>query len=159
MNIGIIVYSQTGNTYTVAQKLKEKLEAGGHTANVEKVTFSGEATPGKKSFQLTSPPAVDHYDRLLFGAPVQAFSLMPVMAAYLDQLPSLQGKRVACFVTKQLPFNWTGGSRAVSAMKKICEGKGATVCGTDIIIWSGKAREQNISRSVGSLISLITDGV
>jgi hypothetical protein len=29
MNIGIIVYSQTNHTYSVAQKLKEKLSADG----------------------------------------------------------------------------------------------------------------------------------
>jgi hypothetical protein len=53
------------------------------------------------------------------------------------QLPSLNGKKVACFVTKGLPFNWTGGNGAVSTMKKSCESRGGTVVGTGIIVWSG----------------------
>lgn len=154
MNIGIIVYSQTGNTRSVAQKLQEKLQAGGHTAAVEQVTATGETAPGSKNFQLTAIPETGHYDALVFGAPVQAFSLNPVMGAYLKQLPPLDGKKVACYVTKQLPFRWTGGNRSVTAMKNICTSKGAIVCGTGIVIWSKSRREQNAMDCVESLSRL-----
>jgi len=147
MKIGIIVYSQTGNTYTVAQKLKEKLEADGHTANIERVTSSG-----KTSTETT----VDQYDFLVFGAPTHAFSLAPPMTAYLHQLPPLQNKKISCFVTKRLPFYWTGGSRAVAGIKKICEAKGATVCGTQIVVWSPSRYTQNINRCIDGLSSQIS---
>ena len=151
MNIGIIVYSQTGNTDAVARKLQEKLTAAGHTTNLERITVTGNASPGSKDFQFTSSPAVDRYDAIIFGAPVQAFSLAGVMTSYLNQLSSLRNKKVACFVTKQLPFNWTGGNRAIAGMKKICASKGAAVCGTGIVIWSKSGREQNISACVEKL--------
>ncbi|MDF2592532.1 MAG: hypothetical protein K0S75_1998, partial [Clostridia bacterium] len=38
MKIGIIVYSHTGNTFSVAQRLEEKLTAEGHSVKIEKVT-------------------------------------------------------------------------------------------------------------------------
>ena len=41
MNIGIIVYSQTGNTLSVAKKLEEKLSLAGHSATLEQVKAIG----------------------------------------------------------------------------------------------------------------------
>jgi flavodoxin len=41
MRIGIIVYSRTGNTFSAARRLKEKLAAAGHSVNVERLTTVG----------------------------------------------------------------------------------------------------------------------
>jgi len=83
MNIGIIIYSQTGNTNSVALKLKEKLSAAGHSVDIEQIEISGELGPRATNFQLKTKPDVDTYDALVFGAPVQAFSLSPAMKSYL----------------------------------------------------------------------------
>jgi menaquinone-dependent protoporphyrinogen IX oxidase len=96
MKIGIIVFSQTGNTHSVALRLKEQLSAAGHSANVERVEISGELGRGATNFQLKTRPEVDPYDALVFGAPVMAFSLSPVMTSYLEQIASLQNRKVAC---------------------------------------------------------------
>ena len=145
MNIGIIVYSQTGNTYSVAEKLKEKFSTSGHSVAIEKVVPSGDAHPGMKNVRFDSLPVVEKYDALVFGAPVQAFSLSVVMSAYLKQLSSLSGKKTVCFVTKALPFYWTGGNNAINKMKSICELKGAKVIGTGVVHWGEKVRRQSIS--------------
>ncbi len=154
MNIGIIVYSHTGNTYSVAQKLNETLDGEKYSATLEQVTINSEAKPGESNFQFTNTPAVDHYDAIIFGAPVHAFSLATVMKSYLEQLPSLSGKNVACFVTKQLPLKWTGGNRAVNQMKDICISKGANVLGTEVVIWSKSSREQSINNCIENLSKL-----
>ncbi len=156
MNIGIVVYSQTGNTYHVARELKEKFEAAGHAANIEQVSVTGEAPPRSKHVQLDVAPAVEGYDALVFGAPVQAFALASAMNTYLEQLPALGSKKVACFATKQLPFYWTGGNQAIAKMKQICQAKGADVCGTGIVIWSKTRRDQNIRRCIESLVPLFS---
>lgn len=143
MKIGIIVYSRTNNTYAVAQMLKEKLDSQGHAAVIERITVKGDASRGKRDFVFINAPSAEPYDVLVFGAPVQAFSLAPVMSAYIEDLGSLEGRKVGCFVTKQLPLPWTGGTQAVSKMKKLCEEKGAKVCGTEIIVWD-KMKDQNI---------------
>ncbi len=119
MKIGIIVHSQTEHTYSVAQKLREKLINIGHEANVERVIPVGDVAPGAKDIKFENQPDSQVYDALIFGAPVHAFSLSPAMKAYLEQLPSLQNKIIACFVTKGAPFKWTGGTRAIGQMKKI----------------------------------------
>lgn len=154
MNIGIIVYSQTGNTNSVALKLKEKLATAGHSVNIERVIPAGDVQTGAKDIKFKSRPEVSTYDALVFGAPVEAFSLSQVMKSYLTQVASLKGKKGACFVTKGLPFYWTGGSRAIAQMKKICGSKDATVCGTGIVVWGDKNREKKIAEVVEKLSRL-----
>jgi flavodoxin len=153
-NIGIIVYSQTGNTLSVAQRLAEKLEQDGHTVSLERI----EATTIQKdgSVTLTKSPPVDNYENLVFGTPVQAFSLSQAMKSYLEQLPSLQDKTVDCLITKQLPFNWTGGNRTFRQMKRICENKGAVVRGHAIIHWRPKQREQESREAIAFLSNLFS---
>jgi len=41
MNIGLIIYSGSGNTRSVAVKLQEKLTAAGHTVSLEEITITG----------------------------------------------------------------------------------------------------------------------
>lgn len=144
MKVGIIVYSQTGNTYLAAQKVKDKLTEAGHEAEIERITITGRITPGSKDFQFDTLPDAALYEALIFAAPVQAFSLSPAMTAYLSRLSTLKEKKIACFVTKRLPGKWTGGSRAVARMKKICQEKGGNICDSEIIIWNGQ-REQAIA--------------
>lgn len=153
MKIGIIVYSQTGNTFSVAQKLKEKLATAGHTVNLERLTPVGDVQKDPKNARFEKLPDLSGYDALVFGAPVQAFSLAAVMAAYMKQLPSLQGKKIACFVTKGLPFAFTGGSSAISQLTKSSESKGGNVVGTGIVYWGKKGRESQINDVVANLSS------
>ncbi len=150
MNIGIIVYSQTGNTYSVATRLKEKLAAAGHTVTLERIEVIGKVAPGKP-VQFKTLPDAGKYDALVFGAPVQGFSLCWPMLGYLEQIASLQGKKVACLVTEAFPYPWMGGNRAVRQMKRLCESKGATVCGSGIVNWMNKSREQQIVQVVDRL--------
>lgn len=151
MKIGIIVHSQTGHTFSVAQKLQEKLAAAGHSVNIERITPVDSKQMDPKKIQIEKLPDLSPYDALVLAAPVQAFSVSPVMKAYLGQLPSLSNKKVACFVTKALPFNWTGGNKAISIMKKGCESRGGKVIETGIIKWSGGDREKRIADVVEKL--------
>ena len=147
MKIGIIVHSQTNNTYSVAEKLQAKLQEAGNEVNIEKVDMVGGNKPGSKDIQIENPPDVTGYDGLVFGSPVHAFSLAPAMKIYLEQIPSLQDKKVALYVTKGLPLKFTGGTRAIGQMEKICKSNGADVLATDIVIWRG-----DIDKSIDDLI-------
>lgn len=137
MNIGIIVYSQTGHTYSAALKLQEKLSAKGHKVTIEKIIPVGDAHPGVKDLKLETSPEVGKYDGLVFAAPVWAFSLTPVMVTYLAGLPSLKGKKIAAFVNMGFPFAWMGGTHAIAQLKQGCETKGGTVSMTAIVGRSG----------------------
>lgn len=143
MNIGIIVYSQTGNTLSVAQKLHEKLAAAGHSVTLEQIEVIGEASPGQ-AVQFKTVPDAAPYEALVIGGPVHAFSLNQATSQYLKQCAPLEGKAVACLVTQHFPYPWMGGNRAIRQMRKLCEAKGATVRGTGVVNWSNKTREEQI---------------
>ena len=151
MNIGIIVYSQTGHTLEVCEKLKERLIGKGYSATLEQVTVVGGRTPKTKEFELDSEPDVEPYDAVIFGSAVEAFSLSPVLSRYLKDIDSLQGKQVACLVTQQFPYPWMGGNRAVKQMKALCESKGATVRATGVVNWAKSRREATMAGAVDRL--------
>lgn len=145
MRIGIIVFSRTGNTLSVGERLKESLLAGGQTVNLEQVRVVNVDPNAKEKIKLKSIPDITLYDYVIIGAPVQAFSLSPVMKAYLDQLPQLQGKKVACFVTQHFPKPWMGGSRALKQIAGIISQKGGKVTATGNVNWTNRAREEQIN--------------
>ncbi len=142
MNIGVIVFSQTGSTFSIAQKLKEKLSSQGFSVNVERVTHKGGDKVPDNNIELDVCPDAEKYDVLVFGAPVWAFSLSSVMKEYLSQISSLKGKKAALFVMKALPFSWTGGNNAINQMKKTVISKGADICGTEVI-WRSKMKDDD----------------
>lgn len=153
MNIGIIVYSQTGNTRAVAERLKEKLAAAGHTVTIDPVTVAGEAKPGS-SIQFTSAPDTGSYEGVIFASPVQGFSLAPAMKAYLKTLGSLQGKKTACFITKHLKNTWTGGRGSLKAIQNAVEENGGNFLGSGYVFWSSPDREAMIDKTVEELVRL-----
>jgi len=60
----------------------------------------------------------------------------------------------ACFVTKGLPFAWTGGNRAITQMQEACKAKGTVVCGTAIMTWGGRSAEK-IANLAGNLAGFL----
>lgn len=155
MNIGIVVYSWTGNTLSVAEKLKERLATAGHTVNLEQVTVVGERKRGAREFELATKPDVGPYEEVVFGSAVEAFSLSPVLTAYLEGAGSLEGKKVACLVTQQFPYPWMGGNRAIRQMKKLCKAKGGTIVGAAIVNWAKSRREKTTAEAVDRLAGLL----
>jgi flavodoxin len=156
MKIGIIVYSHTGHTLSVATKLKERLSANGCAVNLEQVETIGPARPGATYVQLKTKPKVETYDALVFGSPVQGGTMPPAMARYLEQVTSLQGKKVACLVTHFFPPEW-GANQTISQMKAICESKGATVCGWGDVGWPRLGLKRRVAGVVDHLESVLGD--
>lgn len=153
MKIGIIVHSQTNNTYSVAEKLQEKRKEAGNEVELERVSMVGGDKPQGKDIRIENPPEVAGYDALIFGAPVHAFSLAPAMKVYLDEIPPIQDKKVALFVTKNLRFEWTGGTRAIGQMRKICQSQGGKIVGTGVVVWN-KERDKKIAELAESFSKL-----
>lgn len=133
MKIGMIVYSEQGHTLSVIEKLYDELAKSGHDPHISRITIQGE--PQTNKFEIVNNPATGEYDALVFAAPVQAFSLNPVMKSYLEKLPSLENKPTVYITTKQLIFRWTGGNRAIRTMQQITQAKDAQPLGSSILIW------------------------
>ena len=86
-----------------------------------------------REFELDKLPDLGTYDGIIFGAAVEAFSLSPVLSAYLKKADSLVGKKVACLVTQQFPYPWMGGNNAVRQMRNLCKAKGASMVGSAVV--------------------------
>ena len=142
MKIGIIVDSKSGFTYSIAQRLEEKLSVLRHDVQVERIEPIDEKQVDIKKIQLKSFPKINQYEAIIFGAWVRGGFLSPAMAAYMSQMPSLQGKKIACFITKGLPFAWTGGYQTINRMIKLCESKGGRVVDTGMVIKMGPRKKQ-----------------
>ena len=154
MNIGIIVYSQTGNTLAVAEKMKETCAAAGHTAEIGRITVE-ESEKSDAAVKLANIPAVDGYDAIIFGAPVQAFSLCAPMVKYLKQLPSIQGLPVACYLTQGLPKKWMGGNRAYKTLRSLCMKKGADPERIGHVHWRSDERDAQIADAVSAALKFV----
>jgi flavodoxin len=150
MKIGIIVYSQTGHTLSVAVALQEKLTAGGHVVNLERVEASGPVKPGATDVQLKTRPKVGAYDALVFASPVWGGAMAPPMTSYLEQVTSLQGKRVVCLVTHLFP-NGLGANQTFNQMREVCVSKGAVVCGWGGVGWPRFGQKRRIAAVIDDL--------
>ena len=154
MNIGLVVYSWSGHTLSVAERLKGEFDDNGHTATVVPVKLVGERKQGAREFGFDTLPDIGRFDGLVFGAAVEAFSLSPVLKTYLKKVESLEGKKVACLVTQQLPYAWLGGNRAIRQMKTLCEAKGATILGSAVVNWAKSRRDATTAAAVARLSGL-----
>jgi multimeric flavodoxin WrbA len=150
MNIGIIVYSMTGHTLSVAARLSQALSAVGHEVHLEQIEVAGPVSLGATEAALATAPEIDSYDALVLACPVRGGMPAPPMKSYLEHLPSLRGKRVACLVTGAFPAGW-GREQTIAQMKAVCESKGATVCGSGSVGWWSLGRKRQISEAMDSL--------
>ncbi|NLV59737.1 MAG: flavodoxin [Clostridiales bacterium] len=154
MNVGIIIFSRTGNTLSVAEKVRDACLAQGHTAVIERISAENEDPNSKLPVRLKNAPDPVRFDAVIFGAPVQGFSLSPIVKAYLTQIPQITGKEVGCFVTQHFPKPWMGGKQAAKQMCSLCQSKGVVVAEIGIINWMNKSRKGQID-DVASMLSRI----
>jgi flavodoxin len=154
MKIGIIIYSHTGNTKSVAETLQQKLQAAGHTAEMAQVSVVGNAQPGSTPVELADRPDSSGYDGLVFGSPVHGFSLSQAMQQYLREQEDLSTRPIALLVTEFFPFPWLGGNRAVRQMRRIIEEKGGEVRGSMVVNWKNAGRDTQIAEGTDRLARL-----
>jgi multimeric flavodoxin WrbA len=153
MNIGIVVYSQTGHTLAVAKELEEALSAAGHTVKLERVEAAGPVGPAETGVRLKTKPDIAPYDAVVFGSPVIGGALPPAMSSYMAQLPSLRGKKVACLVTHFFRLAW-GADQTIAQMEGICASKGTAVCGAGNVKWFQLRRKRQIDEVVEHMSKL-----
>ncbi len=155
MKIGILVYSQTGNTLSVAEQLQQSLARAGHTVALENIQPVGQGHPGMRHIEFSNFPLPDNYDAVVFAAPVQAFSLCAVMRLYLQALKGgLKGKKVACFTTEAFPAPWLGGNHAIRQMTRAITNLGGITIGSGVINWYLPDRPARVDALVSRLSAL-----
>lgn len=124
MNIGIIVYSYTNNTLSIAKRLESYLLSKGHTASIQSIKADNE-NPNASTFRLTNQPNTQAYDAIIFGTCVRGFDCAPIFKDYMQTLNSLSNKKIAGFVSQYFPFDSMGGNQALGSMESIARKKNA----------------------------------
>ena len=156
MHIAIIVYSKTGNTLSVAEKMKEKLLGLGHQVTLERLEAINEAENDVSRIVLCQDIKDYRADAYIFGAPVQGFMLAAVMRAFLKNYDFLADKPVLYYVTQFFPFAWMGGKNAIKQFSHELTGKTAKLVACHDINWSTKKkRTKQIEEAIHSIDLLI----
>jgi multimeric flavodoxin WrbA len=123
----------------------------GHEVTVEQLESGGEVGVGATSVSLRTIPGVETYDALVLASPVNGGRMSVPMESYLDQLPSLGGKRVAILLTHFL-FQGGGADQTIKQMVQVCAAKGATVSGAGTVRWSSVRRGREIAQAVEAVM-------
>lgn len=98
----VVYFSRTGNTKQLAEAIAETAKAP---------VFS---------ISEVKPAALEACDTLILGMPVEGASPAKEMQAFVDQLPTVQGKKSIVFCTWRL----FGNERTMKAIEKKLAGKG-----------------------------------
>ncbi len=151
MKIGLIVYSQTGNTLSVAKKIYDKLNSDGYDVNLEEIKAKREKKDSQQ-FEIVKSPTLDKYDVVILGSYIEAFCLCPVMKSYLNKIESFKNKKVLCFLTQYFPYPWMGGNNGIKKIKSICESKNGEVKDYAVINWSNKKRDEMITNLIDKFV-------
>jgi len=154
MTIGIIVYSNTGQTLALVEALQQKLASSGKQAAIEKLEAPADFKPGQTSTTLVSVPSVSAYGEIVLATPTWGGRPAPPMAAFLEQLPDLQGKRVVYVVTGFFPPRM-GCNETIAQMKAACEAKGAASSGEGSLSWLTFGRKKKAAKLVEDLAGLL----
>ena len=156
MKVGIIVYSKTGNTFSVAEKIRDVLQAKGAEVTLER--FMAETSAGSNQpIGLTYRPMCSGYDVLIFGAPVQAFSLDPAMKMYFNEIYDLDKVPTGIFITEHLKKAWMGGNQATRQLTALLKKKGNTPLNLGLVNWSSERKESQIDAIVENCVRM-TEG-
>jgi hypothetical protein len=109
MNVGVVVYSLTGNTFSVAEAVKSTLIKAGLSVRFETIKAKNEDPNASGPVELTQNPSVSDHQILILGGPVRGFSTAPIVKAYIEQLPDLQRETGVSVCDASFPlgvFGW-----------------------------------------------------
>jgi flavodoxin len=102
MNTCIVYFSRTGNTKRLAPAIADTAKA--------------------PIYELASiqPSAIQNYDLLILGTPVEGSSPAKETRAFIESMPNLEGKKVILFCT----YKVFGNERTMKSMEKELKNKG-----------------------------------
>lgn len=154
MKIGLVIHSKTGNSLMVARQLQDRFISLGHEVTLEQIVANNDGERNPASIQLQRIPKIEAYDLLIFGGPVRGGAFSPVLQAFLQKIPSLQGRKVYGYVTHFFPSPSMGGNQALSKFSEICQNKGTQLTKKGSIQWINPfTRKTRINELVENFVS------
>jgi flavodoxin len=133
MHIGIVYFSHTGFTEEFVNRIANGLIKERYHVEIIRLKTNIEVTGPFQGFKILEEPDCSKFDYVLFGGPVWAFSICPVVIEGIKISKGLSGKDVILFVTMGFPFKFMGGTRAINQMSEQVRKMGANVVSQIII--------------------------
>lgn len=150
MKIGIIYYTESGHTLQVCEALKQQLTLDGHETELKPVTVYDI----KSNKTLKDRPSTEGYDFIIFGTPVQGYSLPRPMAEYLNSITLSENQNIGCIITQYFKLSWMGGNHTKRQLLTALEKYHPHLYAYSIIHWSSKRRNEQISKTVSKFSNI-----
>lgn len=153
--IKMILFSQTGNTMRVGERIAEKLTSAGFQVDIarlepkERLNFKADVASTKEI------PSVDGYDVILLGTPVHGGRMSAPMRYFLEQTPSLQKIPYILFLTHFFRRGW-GVIQTIQELRKLCDGKGGKFLHATDVQWFSLFRKQAILQAAEEINTQLT---
>jgi len=154
MTIGIIVYSYTNNTLTIAKQLEEVLIEKGFNVDLESIKAFNE-NPNNTNIVLSNLPNLKRYDTIIFASCVRGFDCAPIFKTYMNTLKTLKEKRCAGFVSQYFPWDFLGGTQSLKRLNELVEKKEGTFFPLKSIHVKSKQKDQQISELIAKCVDWI----
>jgi len=150
MNIGIVVYSETGNTLALCERARDLFAADGHDVTLARIT--ADVSGGVRT--LRDAPDASACDLVLLGTPVQAFSLPLPVRQYLLDATFREGVRFGILVTQFFKADWLGGTRTVKQAAALVARCHPLFYGSAIVHVRSRRRNDQINAAMRTLTNL-----
>jgi len=102
MNPCVVYFSRTGNTKRLAQAIADTAKAPVY------------------DLASTQPSAIENFDLLIIGTPVEGSSPAKETSAFMESMPKVEGKKTILFCTNRI----FGSGRTMNVMEKTLKSKG-----------------------------------
>lgn len=105
----------------------------------------------KNKPEITNPPCpVDRYDFFVFASPLWAYTMAPAMRAYLENIRSLSGKKVAWIFT----YNGAAG-RALREAEGCIRSRGGSLLFSKALYGNKVSSQDYLGRELASLLVML----
>lgn len=148
MRVGVLVYSETGHTASVIERIKNKM-AEHHEVMVWKLG----SDPERKTVTGV-PPTLKGFDHLIIAGPVQAFTPTIPLQMAIEQLHDFSGLQVDIVMTQYFRWAALGGNRSLRIIASMITARGGNVGYQALVHWSSRKREEQIIAAVEKIGTL-----
>lgn len=155
MKIGVFVHSQTGNTAKLGLAVVHALREKGHDVAIELLRPAGRVNPGSKNIEFRNLPDAARFEAVLFGGPIWAHNVSPVITSAITQIAGLKGKKTLFFLTSFFPPSLSGCKRSQAAVRSLLEETGASVLTGESLswgFWCGKKKLESAAARISERI-------
>lgn len=144
MKLGIIVYSESGHTLSVVNKIEESLIQ--NHVEVKKMILNFTVEKGTR--MLVQPPKLESCEAYIIASPIQGFQLAKPMSDYLVQNPLPKDAKIGILLTEYFKVMFLGGNYSLKQAKATIDVSSHKLVVEKVIHWSSKKREEQIKEAV-----------